>query len=209
MITSLKSILTNKRKRNFLQSFLLNRKTQSSFSLYGKIKLVIAPSAKITTGSEKIHLNGGARFSEPFSGVLEMLPQAKLTILGKTEIYAGMHVIIGPKAQLYIGSGFINRHVQIRCFDSIHIGKQVTISENVMIWDTDAHEVLREGYRKSGPVTIGDKVWIGANVTILKGVSIGANSIIGAGALVNKSIPANCMAAGNPAKVIKEDVSWQ
>ena len=54
------------------------------------------------------------------------------------------------------------------------------------------------------PVKIGKNVWIGANCTILPGVTIGDNSVIGAGSVVAKSIPANSIAVGNPAKVIKQ-----
>lgn len=53
------------------------------------------------------------------------------------------------------------------------------------------------------PVTIGNNVWLGSRVMILKGVSIGDNSVIGASSVVTKPIPANCIAAGNPAKIIR------
>lgn len=56
---------------------------------------------------------------------------------------------------------------------------------------------------KSAPVVIEDDVWVGAHCIILKGVTIGARSVIGAGSVVTKSIPADCVAAGNPCKVIK------
>ena len=61
-----------------------------------------------------------------------------------------------------------------------------------------------DGYEKSLPIEIGDNVWIGGGVTIIGGVKIGANSIIGAGSVVTKNIPAGVIAAGNPAKVIRE-----
>lgn len=78
--------------------------------------------------------------------------------------------------------------------------------------DTDAHSVdfrvrrdintdIKE--KHSSPVVIEDDVLIGVNSIILKGVTIGARSVIGAGSIVTKSIPADCIAAGNPAKVIK------
>ena len=54
------------------------------------------------------------------------------------------------------------------------------------------------------PITVGDNVWIGANVSVLPGVSIGDNSVIGAGSVVTRSIPANVLAAGNPCRVIRE-----
>jgi acetyltransferase-like isoleucine patch superfamily enzyme len=55
----------------------------------------------------------------------------------------------------------------------------------------------------SSPTKIGDRVWIGANVTILKGVTIGNDAVVGAGSVVTKDIPAKAIAVGNPAKVIK------
>ena len=99
----------------------------------------------------------------------------------------------------------------------IHIGNRVMIAPNVQIY-TASHPTLPqerlidnwEGvsptyfrtYAK--PVTIEDNVWIGGGAIILPGVTIGKNAVIGAGSVVNKSIPENCVAAGNPCKVIKK-----
>ena len=68
--------------------------------------------------------------------------------------------------------------------------------------DSQVRRSSNEG-TKSAPVVIEDDVWVGAHCIILKGVTIGARSIIGAGSVVTKSIPADCVAAGNPCKVIK------
>jgi galactoside O-acetyltransferase len=65
-------------------------------------------------------------------------------------------------------------------------------------------ELRRGGTQFSFPVTIGDDVWIGANVVVLPGVAIGKNSIIGAGSVVTKDIPENVVAAGNPWRVLRE-----
>lgn len=99
----------------------------------------------------------------------------------------------------------------------IHIGNRVMIAPNVQIY-TASHPTLPqerlidnwEGvsptyfrtYAK--PVIIEDNVWIGGGAIILPGVTIGKNAVIGAGSVVNKSIPENCVAAGNPCKVIKK-----
>lgn len=75
--------------------------------------------------------------------------------------------------------------------------------------DNDVHQIdyaerrTSKGIIQSSPVVIEDDVWLGANVIVLKGVTIGARSIIGAGSVVTKSIPADCIAAGNPARIIK------
>ena len=97
------------------------------------------------------------------------------------------------------------------------IGNHVNIGGNCLILDTDVHQLdyrVRRGENvcdatdntsmvQSVPVAIEDDVWIGANCQILKGVTIGARSVIGAGSVVTKSIPSDCIAAGNPCKVIR------
>lgn len=90
----------------------------------------------------------------------------------------------------------------IGCFVSIVIGKNVKCGANTLITDSDWHsEDSRSGSPR--PVIIGENVWIGEGARILKGVTIGDNSIIGAGSIVTGDIPANVIAAGNPCKIIK------
>ncbi len=86
----------------------------------------------------------------------------------------------------------------------IEIGKQCLIGPGVSIFDSDFHGLVNRSEPQKSPIHIGDNVFIGANAIILKGVTIGNNSTIAAGAVVAKDIPANVVAAGNPAKVIKE-----
>lgn len=110
------------------------------------------------------------------------------------------HIAIGEGTHINNNSSFI-------IVDSLVIGSGCLIGDRVSIIDSDFHDsdpVLRhvsEG--KSKPVRLGDNVWIGSNSTILKGVSIGDNTVVGAMSLVTKSLPPNCIAGGNPAKVIK------
>ncbi|MPQ45218.1 sugar O-acetyltransferase [Clostridium tarantellae] len=89
----------------------------------------------------------------------------------------------------------------------IFIGNNVLIAPNVTI-SSGTHPINPDIRRKQGqfnvPVNIGDNVWIGANSVILPGVTIGANSVIGAGSVVTKDIPSNVVAVGNPCKVLRE-----
>ena len=85
---------------------------------------------------------------------------------------------------------------------SVVLGNNVRCGANTLIMDTDAHT---DDYRagKDAPIIIEDNVWLGMNVTVLKGVCIGENSLIGAGSIVTRDIPANVVAAGIPCRVVK------
>ena len=91
----------------------------------------------------------------------------------------------------------------IGCFKSITIGNNVRCGANTLITDSDWHgDDPRSGPPR--PVVIEDNVWLGYGSIVLKGVTIGKNSVIGAGSVVTKDIPANVIAAGNPCRVIKQ-----
>ncbi|NMO76999.1 sugar O-acetyltransferase [Niallia alba] len=87
----------------------------------------------------------------------------------------------------------------------VRIGHNCMIGPNVGIY-TAGHSIEPKNRNSSGyaiPITIGNDVWIGGSCVILAGVSIGDNSIIAAGSIVTKNVPANTIVAGNPAKIIK------
>lgn len=86
---------------------------------------------------------------------------------------------------------------------NITIGNDVMCGTNVMIGDRNDHEDKYPEWQPL-PVKIGNNVWIGMNSIVMRGVTIGDDSIIGANSVVTKDIPSNCIAAGNPCKVIRE-----
>ncbi|MDP1542355.1 MAG: acyltransferase [Polycyclovorans sp.] len=97
---------------------------------------------------------------------------------------------------LYVAHGVgLNRGVSINCHEKVSIGRNCLIGESVKIYDHDHEYSVDSGVSrkkfKSDPILIGDGVWLGANVTVLKGVTIGDNSIVAAGSVVTKSIPPN------------------
>lgn len=122
----------------------------------------------------------------------------------------GCHISIGNNVSINTGCTFVD------C-NKIRIGNNVLIAPNVQIYTAthpvalddrltpteteDGTEYVRHTYAL--PVTIEDGCWIGGGVVILPGVTIGRGSVIGAGSVVTKSVPANCLAVGNPCRVIR------
>jgi len=111
-------------------------------------------------------------------------------------------------ARLEVGNGFAMTGGSLVCATSITIGDRVLVGANCDIIDTDFHPLLPEA-RNAGlpaskaPIVIESDVFIGANCIVLKGVTIGRGSVIGAGSVVTMNIPAGVIAAGNPARVIR------
>ncbi|MFT7246611.1 MAG: acetyltransferase-like isoleucine patch superfamily enzyme [Candidatus Azotimanducaceae bacterium] len=131
-----------------------------------------------------------------------------------------LHIIAGPdrhpslstwQFENYQGHINIGDHCLICPGVRIDSGSQITIGDNCMfaassyITDSDWHDIYdrTKTVGTSLPVILGDNVWIGDGAKVCKGVTIGDNSVIGAGAIVTSDIPANSIAAGNPARVIK------
>ena len=96
--------------------------------------------------------------------------------------------------------------VRIDSAVSVEIGASTMLAAGAYITDADWHDIYdrTQAIGRSASVKLATNVWVGDGATICKGVSIGENSIIGAGSVVTNDIPANVIAAGNPARVVKE-----
>jgi maltose O-acetyltransferase len=110
--------------------------------------------------------------------------------------------------QIHVGARtFINYGVVLLDVGTITIGEDVQVGPNVQFL-TPTHpldpETRRAKWEAAKPITIGNNVWLGGGVIILPGVSIGENTVVGAGAVVTKDLPANVVAVGNPARVIRQ-----
>lgn len=106
-----------------------------------------------------------------------------------------------PHAMIMIGNHVEMSGTSIVSNHSVTIGNNVLIGANCQIGDRDGHSNKYKSSPK--PIIIENDVWLGMNVTVLKGVTIGEHSIIGANSVVTKDIPANSIAAGNPCSVIR------
>ena len=95
---------------------------------------------------------------------------------------------------------------RIACSDEITIGDGVMMANGAYVTDSDWHGLYDRVARPNAvtPVRIGDNAWLGDGAKVLKGVTVGENSVVAAGAVVTRDVPANTVVAGNPAVVIKE-----
>ncbi len=142
------------------------------------------------------------------TSILKMEKGSRLIVRGGYTFYYGSTISIREGATLVLGSGgFINTDCRIMVKERIEIGDGCAISSDFEVMDSDWHSLC--GVMKTAPVRIGNHVWIGTKVTVLAGVTIGDGAVIAAGSVVNKDIPPNALAAGVPAKVVKNDVSWE
>lgn len=122
---------------------------------------------------------------------------------GYTRYYPGVRIECWKDAVVRIGRGtYLNRNTEIVAARSVSIGKDCKIARDVLIMDTDQHAV-HGSELVAHPVEIGDRVWIGSRAIILKGVSLGHDSIVGAGAVVTRSVPPYSVVVGPAATVIR------
>jgi maltose O-acetyltransferase len=99
---------------------------------------------------------------------------------------------------------FVNYGSSIAARTSVKIGSRCLLGHYTFVMDNDQHDVVRHTeLPRSEPVIIEDHVWIGSKTVILPGVRIGSRAVIGAGSIVTKNIPPRCVAAGNPARVLR------
>ena len=136
------------------------------------------------------------------------------TILQQLVGEIGQNSIIEPPFycsygyNIHIGNHvYMNYSCTILDNNEVHIGHHVMIGPAVQIY-TAAHPLQAEsrtqGMEVAQPIVIEDNVWLGGGAILLPGVRIGRNAVVGAGAVVSRSVPANMVAAGNPARVIRE-----
>lgn len=128
---------------------------------------------------------------------------------GKVKIYTDFRIWVNEGATLKFRSGYTNYGLNLSCWQEITIGDDCAIGERVTIRDSDEHSLSGSSSSSSAPIVIGDRVWIGSGATILRGVRIGDGAVVAAHAVVTKEVPARCLVAGVPAKVVRTDVEWR
>ena len=171
-------------RRPFYKLYLFRRNIKSD-----NLKIIGKPLI-INKGNIEIGKNTKLISSSKFYGAS----------LDKVSLYT-----IGNNSKIKIGDNCTLHGTSIRSNLNIEIGNNCIFASHIKLIDHDHNINNRESKDYiSKEIKIGNNVWVGYNVIILKGATIGENSVIGAGSVVVNDIPKNCIAAGNPAKVIKK-----
>lgn len=150
-----------------------------------------------------------------FSGTMKKLCKSKFAYfsnsaqfragayaIGCSQISIGNRVVIRPNTMLF-GETVLPMKLSIIIEDDVMIGSGVHIYVNNHKFDDPTIPIINQGYYPDLQVVLKKGCWIGANTIILPGVTIGENSVVGAGSIVTKSIPKNVVAVGNPTKILK------
>lgn len=184
------------------------RKCGGAIIVGRKTNIHIEKTAKIIVNG-KLFINISHTGKNNIPGIFAIRKNASLRVDGNFIFFSGCKFFVNEGAKMKIGSGYMNMNGNISCFDNISIGNDVRISEDVIIRDSDDHQVLRSGFLVHSPVYIGSHVWIGMRAIILKSARIGDGSILGANSLLRSDLPAASIAVGSPAKIIEQNIEWQ
>ncbi len=153
----------------------------------------------------------GAFARWPLEGnVLDALREGRLEVGEGALFEPGVWITAPGAARVRIGAGtFLNKGVMIAAQELVEIGAHCMLANGCFVadashrFDDPERPITWQGFTSRGPTRIGDNVWLGANVVVTDGVTIGERCVIGANSVVTKDVPAFSVAAGAPARVLR------
>ena len=155
---------------------------------------------------------GGFYIRQPVEGeVLEALDEGRLRIGDGTLLEPGCWLTLAPEARIEIGAGcFLNRNTMLAAYERIEIGDHTMFANGCFVGDAEHRfddpktPITWQGFTSKGPVKIGANCWFGINCAVTSGVTIGDRCVIGANSVVTQDLPPGTIAAGAPARAIRE-----
>lgn len=179
-------------------SFVATERVHTRSAEWETVSEAIKRSMRLTAEINKLAFDDVAKVRELFGELTGQSVDDTFTLIPPFYSAYGRDLRVGRKV-------FINQCCTIYDMSGVHIGDDVMIGPNVSIITT-GHALKpseRRAYVEAKPIVIENGVWIAAGATIIGGVTIGENSVIAAGSVVTRDVPANSMAAGVPARVIR------
>lgn len=179
-----------------MKNFTLMQRIRNKVRIKGKPDLFIAKGAKIVNCDIEVKGTNNKLTIEEGTNIrntkLELIGNGCLLIIGKNSI-------VGQGSYLSAKDGL-----------SLIIKEDCMLSRNVKIMTSDGHPIYQNDkvINSGGDIVLENNVWAADSVTILKGLNIGSHSVLGINATVTKNIPSHSIAVGNPAKVVKGNITW-
>ena len=163
------------------------------------------PDARLRLGTHEFGFVRGDQ-----GGLLRV--DGELVLRGNVQVGVGAGWVVGEGARLCIGArSYFSPNTTIVAMNSISVGADCAVSWDVQLLDEDFHEVIVDGEVRptSGPISVGNHVWIGSRATILKGAVIPDDTAVAAGAVVSGQFTeTGTVLAGCPARVVRKNVVW-
>lgn len=189
---------------HFLRKFLEMRWEDKWYILTGTLRFLLR--SRHFDSRDLIVLGKGVSIKKYGRG-------ARLIAGRGVRISPGCVLRVGASGLLYLGERtVVGPNTRIMAATEVRIGARCMISWNCSIFDSIGHRLWLEETGEvevEAPITIGDDVWIGPYSIIMKGVTIGSNSVIGAGSVVRRDVPPNTLVYGNPARPAGRVVHWE
>jgi maltose O-acetyltransferase len=194
-----------------------HRAFRSPIKFYLRLRLLFAPVYLLRLKLQawlyggQVEIGRSVRINHPtqFQGSGKLVLESQVILGFHLAGSSKLPILLQPRekeAVIYIGSQTaITNGCELIALREISIGQRCQIGPQTLIYDADFHEIdpRRRGETgRTAAIKIEDNVWIGSRVTILKGVTIGSDSVIGAGCVVTKTIPAGSIVVGNPLKIV-------
>ncbi len=180
---------------------------QFPVNVYSDVFIYIHRTAKLSINT-RLYLGPTWKNSRSYPTEFRLLQDSQTNVDGPFAFATGCRVHVLKGALLNLGSGYLNQHCSLECKASITIGRNVVIGPGTTIRDFDGHKISAS--RESpAPIVIKDRVWIGEQALVLKGVTIGTGSVIAARAVVTRDVPPNSLVGGVPARILRTNISWQ
>lgn len=199
------------KQMSLTRSLYLSARYRGWLLVSRRTRLKFGPGSRISIPRGSFLFLGFANVN-PTPCVVQLGRGALLSIQGTVNINRACRIYVNDSAHLSIGNrSYINDNSAVSCFERIAIGSGCSISWNTNILDANVHELVVDGIPRprSQPVEIGDGVWLGSGAIVLPGVAIGSGAVVAAGSVVVSAVPGHTVVAGNPARVVRTQVSWR
>lgn len=183
-----------------MSSFSLIQRLRNKIKIKGNNKIILDDKKSLNLTGNNIYIKGNNNKLHIMKD--SIIKNSSIEIIGNNcSIIIGNNCMIGYDCYLSAKEDNINLVIKDNC----------GLSRNVKLMTSDGHDIYQNDIKinRAKGITIHDNVWIADSVTILKDVEIGSGSVIGINSVVTKSISNNSICAGNPAKVVKTNITWK